>query len=102
MMNSKRPLPDLARQVSCPMPSNPEGLAIARARIAAERENPTGFLDLGRLGLVEVPEELFALEHLWGLNWGWEWPDDQDKGHAAKSDLAPNGVEHLFRTIPRF
>ena len=33
------------------MPSHPDGLAIARARIADEKERQTGFLDLGRLGL---------------------------------------------------
>jgi hypothetical protein len=52
------------------MRSRPEGLAIALARIADEKTNRTGFLDLGRLGLTEVPKELFELEHLWGLNWG--------------------------------
>jgi hypothetical protein len=50
------------------MPSHPEGLAIARSRIAEEKRKQTGFLDLGRLGLTELPEELFELEHLWGLN----------------------------------
>jgi hypothetical protein len=52
------------------MPSHPEGLAIARVRIAEEKEKRTGFIDLGRLGLTELPEELFELEYLWGLNWG--------------------------------
>ena len=50
------------------MLSHPEGLAIARVRIAEEKEKRTGFLDLGRLGLTELPEELFELEYLWGLN----------------------------------
>ena len=52
------------------MPPSTEGHAIAIARIADEKKNRTGFLDLGRLGLTEVPEELFELEHLRGLNWG--------------------------------
>ncbi len=63
------------------MPSHPEGLAIARARIAAEKEKRTGFLDLGYLGLTELPEEMFELEHLWGLNLGSLWWDEQDKMH---------------------
>jgi internalin A len=52
------------------MPPSNEGHAIAIARIADEKNNRTGFLDLGGLGLTEVPVELFELEHLRGLNWG--------------------------------
>ncbi len=32
-----------------------DGMAIARRLIAEEREKKTGFLDLGNLGLTEVP-----------------------------------------------
>ena len=60
-----------------PCPPSTEGLAIAIARIADEKKNRTGFLDLGRLGLTDVPEELFELEHLRGLNWGLHRPDGQ-------------------------
>lgn len=41
-----------------------DGLAIARERIAREAEETTGFLDLGTLGLNDLPGELFALTHL--------------------------------------
>jgi internalin A len=50
------------------MSSDPDGPAIARARIAEEKEKRTGFLDLGRLGLTELPEELFELDDFCGLN----------------------------------
>jgi internalin A len=35
-----------------------DGLAIAQQRIAEEAEARTGFLDLGGLGLTELPPEL--------------------------------------------
>jgi internalin A len=50
--------------------SSLDGLAIARERIAKEAEGKTGFLDLGMLGLTELPEELFQLKHLRRLNLG--------------------------------
>lgn len=50
--------------------SHPEGLAIARRLIAEEAEKKTGFLDLGDLGLTELPDELFELAHLRALNLG--------------------------------
>ena len=84
------------------MPSHPEGLAIARVRIAEEKEKRTGFLDLGRLGLTELPEELFELEYLWGLNWGSWWRDGQEKEHYAASDLAPNQHAHQLIHLQRF
>ena len=52
------------------MSSNPEGWAVALRRIAHEAEARTGALDLGTLGLAELPEELFALMHLRVLNLG--------------------------------
>ncbi|HKM53432.1 MAG TPA: hypothetical protein VJY33_08475, partial [Isosphaeraceae bacterium] len=87
------------------MPSHPEGLAIARARIAEEKEKRTGFLDLGGLGLTELtelPEELFELEHLWGLNLGSAWQDEQGEWHEAASDLAPNEQAHQLTDLQRF
>ena len=62
------------------MPSHPVGLAIARVRIVEEKEKRTGFLDLGRLGLTELPEELLQQEYLWGLNWESRWRDGQERG----------------------
>src|SRR5271157_2350152 len=50
------------------MPSDPEVLAIARVRIAEEKEKRTGFLDLGLFGLTELPEELAGLSALQSLD----------------------------------
>ena len=50
-----------------------EGERIARERIAKEADERTGFLDLGGLGLTELPAELFELKHLRGLNLGSGW-----------------------------
>ena len=38
-----------------------DGERIARERTAQEAERRTGFLDLSRLGLTDLPAELFAL-----------------------------------------
>jgi internalin A len=83
------------------MRSRPEGLAIALARIADEKTNRTGFLDLGRLGLTEVPKELFELEHLWGLNWGSSLVDQRRNQHEAASDLDANQYAELIFKLQR-
>jgi hypothetical protein len=70
--------------------SNPEGMAIARARIAEEKEKRTGFLDLGKLGLTEWPEGLWELGHLTGLNLGSEWVDEEGERHEADGNAGIN------------
>ena len=55
------------------MSSNPERWAIALQRIAREADARTGTLDLGMLGLTELPEELFALSHLRELDLSGEF-----------------------------
>jgi internalin A len=52
-----------------------EGLRIARERIAREVVEQSGILDLGLLGLTELPDELFALVHLRKLNLGLGYAD---------------------------
>src|ERR1051326_2748802 len=47
-----------------------DGETIARQRIAEEARRRTGSLDLGGLGLQNLPPELFALTHLRALNLG--------------------------------
>jgi internalin A len=85
-----------------PMSSHPEGLAIARARIAAEQENRTGFLDLGLLGLEELPEKLFTLERLWGLNLGDVWRDEWGARRPAEPGLIPNRVSVQLNELEQF
>ena len=82
--------------------SNPEGLALARQRIAEEKQARTGFLDLGRLGLTELPDELFELEDLQGLNLGRSWMDQEDGWREAASDLAPNRLDRSLGRLGRF
>jgi internalin A len=83
-----------------------DGLTIARERIAREAEERTGFLDLGRLGLSSLPDELLALKHLRGLNLGRAYYDEKHaRGlsphpvwHRSASSLADNSVAaHLGR-----
>ena len=73
--------------------SSPEGLKIARERIAREAVEKTGFLDLGRLGLTELPEELFTLTGLRTLNLGDGYVDDSGAWKWAESDLGRNDVQ---------
>jgi hypothetical protein len=47
-----------------------DGLSIVRDRIGEEADAKTGVLDLGKRGLAELPDELFRLKHLRGLNLG--------------------------------
>ena len=52
-----------------------DGERIALERIAKEADERTGYLDLGMLGLTDLPAELFELKHLRGLNLGSAWRD---------------------------
>ena len=75
------------------MSHDQDGLAIARERIAEEARARTGFLDLGTLGLDELPAELFALPHLRSLNLG-RWRFEEAGGYvAAASYIAPNRLD---------
>ncbi len=75
--------------------SEQDGLAIARQRIAREQEEQTGYLDLGMLGLTELPEELFELQHLRALNLGAGWEDDNGEWREACADVAANRFSSL-------
>jgi internalin A len=69
-----------------------DGLEIALERIAREAEEKTGILDLGYLGLTELPEELFALKHLRRVNFGM-WSYDEGGNHSeAKSSIRRNSL----------
>ena len=69
-----------------------DGLGIARRRIAQEMEQRTGFLDLGQLGLTELPAELFRLRHLRWLNLGFGIVLRDQTLHES-SEGPPNTVE---------
>ncbi len=51
-------------------PEKPDGMTIARQRIAEEAEARTGKLDLNGLGLERLPDSLFDLTHLRELDLG--------------------------------
>jgi len=68
-------------------------LRIARERIAQEAEERTGFLDLGRLGLTALPEELFELQHLQSLNLGSGYLNQEGKWRSAVSSGAANAIQ---------
>jgi hypothetical protein len=46
------------------------GIETARRLAAVERERKTGSLDLGNLGLTQIPSEVFELTDLFSLNLG--------------------------------
>ncbi|WP_165253289.1 leucine-rich repeat domain-containing protein [Paludisphaera soli] len=80
--------------------SDLEGLALALERIEREKSERTGRLDLGRLGLTELPDALFELLHLEELHLGRTWAID---GHAAEAttDIEPNRIEHGLGRLVR-
>lgn len=73
-------------------------MAIAQRLIAEEREKKTGFLDLGNLGLTEIPVELFELTHLHGLNLGIHYVDEQGEYH--KSSNGDENSANELQTLP--
>lgn len=62
------------------------GLAIALERIEREASERTGFLDLGMLGLTELPDALFRLTHIRRLNLGGGFR------LVTASNIAPNDL----------
>jgi len=66
---------------------------IALQRIAHGMKTKTGVLDLGRLGLNRLPDELFNLTHLHDLNLGSHFISEKGVQIATSSNIAPNMVE---------
>jgi internalin A len=66
--------------------------------IAEERATQTGFLDLGNLGLVELPAELFELTHLRSLKLGSFYKDDE--GNYRESANGSEFGENVLAKIP--
>ncbi len=71
------------------------GMEIARRLIAEEREKQTGFLDLGRLGLTELPEELFELTELRGLNLSYIYEDGHGRWKETVNRLNHNSLTEI-------
>ncbi len=82
--------------------SNPEGLEIARRLIADEARKQTGFLDLGMLGLTELPEEIHQLTHLRRLNLGDCFYDQAGKATKSTNSLAENDFSNPSLPTLRF
>ena len=78
-----------------------DGLKIARQRIAQEAAERTGFLDLGRLGLTCLPEELFDLSHLRRLNLGFGMTDEEGNWQEAAEDISPNDIQSDLGQLAR-
>jgi hypothetical protein len=76
-----------------------DGLIIARQRIAEEASGETGLLDLGRLGLTSLPEELFRLTHLRRLNLGNGMYDENIVWRRSSADLSPNRTEAFLSSL---
>jgi Leucine-rich repeat (LRR) protein len=81
------------------MTDEADGSAIARERIAREALDQTGFLDLGRLGLTSLPEELFRLTHLRRLNLGSGIRDESGQWQQSSADLSPNRIEAFLSSL---
>lgn len=77
------------------------GMKIARQLIAEEREKQTGFLDLGMLGLTELPEELFELTELRGLNLGLAYYDKCGKRRKPPHFGSSNWLKNIPRNLGR-
>lgn len=72
-------------------------MTLEKTRILIEeaRETKASFLDLGDLGLREIPDEVFELKHLKGLNLGRRYLKD---GQIIKSKNG--GDRNIIRFIP--
>lgn len=73
------------------------GIERARQLIATEREQKTGVLDLGNLGLTELLPEVLELTHLRTLNLGVGYVDENDGFQFAQGyyNRAPNALTGL-------
>ncbi|HNP52425.1 MAG TPA: hypothetical protein PKJ85_11620, partial [Nitrosomonas nitrosa] len=74
------------------MKQKTDGIQIARERIAHEADARTGFLDLGRLGLTALPEEIYKLHHLRSLNLGRMFLNEKHAWITSSHDISPNKI----------
>lgn len=71
----------------------------ARRLIAEERERQTGFLDIGNLGLTELPTELFDLTQLKSLVVGDSYFRPDTGWHTSMNKHLPNAIRSLPTAI---
>lgn len=76
-----------------------DGLSVARQRIAEEAKRRTGLLDLGRLGLQELPSELFRLKHLRGLFLGERMRRGEREWENASANGPPNKISSSLKRL---
>jgi internalin A len=76
-----------------------EGEKIALERISKEADERTGFLDLGKLGLTELPAGLFELKHLRSLNLGRVWREASGQWQVVATDLGRNQVAPALQKL---
>src|SRR6478752_1722811 len=72
-----------------------DGESEALRLIAEERERKTGRLDLGNLGLSELPKELFQLTHLTWLNLGVAYTDASGGSRRSSNQGALNVITSI-------
>jgi internalin A len=77
-----------------------DSISVTHERISQELIAQTGFLDLGRLGLTSLPEELFRLTHLRRLNLGAGMYDNGGEWPQSSADVSPNRVELFLSALP--
>jgi internalin A len=75
-----------------------DGLTEARRLIAHERDARTGTLDLGNLGLKEVPREVFELAHLTVLNLGHGWRTASGDYFLSRQRGSSNAIHDISLT----
>ena len=76
-----------------------DGERIARQRIAEEAKKRSGIIDLGRLGLHELPAELFRLKHLRGLFLGERFRRGDREWENASANGPPNRIAGGLRKL---
>ena len=76
-----------------------DGWGIALERIRREAEKKTGFLDLGMLGLEQLPEEILGLTHLRRVNLGANWLDEKGEWREAAAGIGANVVGPMFDAL---
>lgn len=74
-----------------------DGQELAQLLIATELEQQTGELDLGDLGLTELPASLFELQHLHTLSLGSGWHDGNGRWLRGGHRLGSNRLLSLAR-----